>query len=219
MRCIFRTIVRTEGARAFYLSFPTTVAMNMPYGCVMVATNESSRKFILSKMKKGTAVEGSQFYTHSQSQRMSASMLAGAVAGAVAALMTTPLDVVKTRLQTQNLVSKTLGNSVPLPVPCPAFTQTKRHIASATSASSATCPAGVKGPCVGKSGVSSSVGADFVVAQRYRSMGQTFRAVVTEEGALSLLRGAVPRILVHAPSVAISWTAYEFAKGLLAGNK
>jgi solute carrier family 25 iron transporter 28/37 len=50
-------------------------------------------------------------------------------------------------------------------------------------------------------------------------MGQTFRAVVTEEGALSLLRGAVPRILVHAPSVAISWTAYEFAKGLLAGNK
>ena len=31
--------------------------------------------------------------------------------------------------------------------------------------------------------------------------------------------GAVPRILVHAPSVAVSWTAYELAKTLLAGAK
>jgi len=40
------SIYRTEGFRAFYLSFPITLFMNIPYGCVMVATNESLKRFL-----------------------------------------------------------------------------------------------------------------------------------------------------------------------------
>lgn len=40
------SIVRLEGIRAFYLSLGTTLMMNVPYGCIMVAANESARKIL-----------------------------------------------------------------------------------------------------------------------------------------------------------------------------
>lgn len=84
--CI-RTVLKTEGLAAFYMSFPTTLMMNIPFGGVMVAVNES--------VKKVLNPEGEY--------SISTSMIAGSIAGGVAAAVTTPLDVVKTRLQTQNL--------------------------------------------------------------------------------------------------------------------
>ncbi|CAN0076233.1 unnamed protein product, partial [Ectocarpus sp. 13 AM-2016] len=79
------TIQRTEGTQAFYRSFPTTLFMNIPYGCVMVAANESLKRV----MRPAGDYDTKTF------------LLAGSGAGAVAAVATTPLDVVKTRLQTQ----------------------------------------------------------------------------------------------------------------------
>ena len=38
--------MKSEGIRAFYLSLPTTLMMNVPYGCIMVAANESARKIL-----------------------------------------------------------------------------------------------------------------------------------------------------------------------------
>eukprot|EP00611_Tribonema_gayanum_P014329 TRINITY_DN2567_c0_g1_i2.p1 TRINITY_DN2567_c0_g1~~TRINITY_DN2567_c0_g1_i2.p1 ORF type:complete len:275 (-),score=90.35 TRINITY_DN2567_c0_g1_i2:267-1091(-) len=84
-----RTIVRTEGARALYRSFPTTLFMNIPYGAVMVAANESLKTALRPRGDHTTATF----------------MAAGCGAGAVAAAATTPLDVVKTRLQTQALLT------------------------------------------------------------------------------------------------------------------
>ena len=40
------SIVRKEGIHAFYLSLGTTLMMNVPYGCIMVAANESARKVL-----------------------------------------------------------------------------------------------------------------------------------------------------------------------------
>ena len=40
------SIARKEGVRAFYLSLSTTLMMNVPYGCIMVAANESARKIL-----------------------------------------------------------------------------------------------------------------------------------------------------------------------------
>ena len=72
-----------------YRSLPTTLAMNIPYGCVSVAANEALK----AKMKR-----------QSGDKLDVGSLLAcGGLAGAVASLATTPLDVVKTRLQTQHL--------------------------------------------------------------------------------------------------------------------
>lgn len=73
--------------QAFYRSFPTTLFMNIPYGCVMVAANES-----LKRALRPAGDYDTQTF-----------LLAGSGAGAVAAAATNPLDVVKTRLQTQAL--------------------------------------------------------------------------------------------------------------------
>lgn len=65
--------------------------MNIPYGCVMVAVNESMKR----AMRPAGDYDTKTF------------ILAGSVAGAVAAVATNPLDVVKTRLQTQALKAST----------------------------------------------------------------------------------------------------------------
>lgn len=80
-------IYRQEGARAFVISYPTTLLMNLPYALVMGTTNEALRNAI--DPSGNLSVFG--YFT------------AGACAGVVAAAATNPLDVVKTRLQTQHL--------------------------------------------------------------------------------------------------------------------
>lgn len=146
--------LRSTPLRSLYASLPTTLVMNMPYGMLMVAANESARNVLNP--------------THAP--RLDLSMLAGAIAGATAALLTTPLDVVKTRLQTQDLR------------PCP----------SAAGEAPTSLP-----------------------SQRYSTAMSVVRHVLAEEGPAGLLRGAGLRMLVHAPSVAISWTAYDLAKRAL----
>ncbi|CAN0150825.1 unnamed protein product [Discosporangium mesarthrocarpum] len=90
--CI-RTIAQTEGSQAFYRSFPTTLFMNIPYGCIMVAANESIKQALRPKGSFDTSTY----------------IIAGSGAGAIAAFSTTPLDVVKTRLQTQALATSDMG--------------------------------------------------------------------------------------------------------------
>ena len=77
------------GLAGLYRSLPTTLAMNIPYGCVSVAANEALK----AKMKRNSG----------DKLGVGSLLACGGLAGAVASLATTPLDVVKTRLQTQHL--------------------------------------------------------------------------------------------------------------------
>eukprot|EP00898_Chlorokybus_atmophyticus_P008994 jgi/Chlat1/9096/Chrsp97S08418 len=87
-----RRIIAEEGMGAFYRSYRTTVIMNIPFTAAHFATYESAKKFI------GNDGEEEGLMTH---------MTAGALAGAVASAVTNPLDVVKTRLQTQGAFQNT----------------------------------------------------------------------------------------------------------------
>ncbi|KAH8929094.1 mitochondrial carrier [Atractiella rhizophila] len=80
-----RTIYRREGLGAFYVSYPTTLTMTVPFTAVQFSTYEFLKK----------TLNPSNTYsplTH---------ITAGGIAGAVAAAVTTPLDVSKTLLQTR----------------------------------------------------------------------------------------------------------------------
>lgn len=81
-----KSVYAKEGAIAFYISLPTTLAMSIPFQSIQFATYEFFRKVINSD---GHAYDPK---TH---------VIAGALAGAVASSITTPLDVVKTLLQTR----------------------------------------------------------------------------------------------------------------------
>ena len=40
------SILRSEGVRALYVALPATLIMNLPYGMIMVATNESCKTYL-----------------------------------------------------------------------------------------------------------------------------------------------------------------------------
>lgn len=90
-----RTLYRTEGLRAFYVSYPTTLTMTVPFTAIQFATYEWSKDMLNPK----------NVYSPMSH------MLAGGFAGAVAAAVTTPLDVAKTLLQTRGCNSDPLIRS------------------------------------------------------------------------------------------------------------
>uniref|UniRef100_A0A6U9PY69 Mitochondrial carrier protein n=2 Tax=Picocystis salinarum TaxID=88271 RepID=A0A6U9PY69_9CHLO len=95
--CVIRTF-REEGIRAFFRSLPTTLVMNVPFTAVHFSVYESAKRF----MNNGD-VENEGFSTQ---------LAAGGLSGASAAAVTTPLDVVKTRLQTQGVLNSQKYNTV-----------------------------------------------------------------------------------------------------------
>ncbi|OBT79477.1 hypothetical protein VF21_02076 [Pseudogymnoascus sp. 05NY08] len=84
-----RYVFRTEGLRAFYVSYPTTLSMTVPFTALQFLAYES----ISTSMNPTKAYDP---VTH---------CAAGAVAGGFAAALTTPMDVVKTMLQTRGSAS------------------------------------------------------------------------------------------------------------------
>ncbi|KAJ7541885.1 hypothetical protein O6H91_10G081000 [Diphasiastrum complanatum] len=89
--CI-KKMLKEEGLRAFYASYRTTVLMNIPFVGVHFASYEAAKKVLNDLSLDRTGEEN--FLTH---------VVAGGAAGALASAVTTPLDVVKTRLQCQGV--------------------------------------------------------------------------------------------------------------------
>uniref|UniRef100_A0A182NKD8 Mitoferrin n=1 Tax=Anopheles dirus TaxID=7168 RepID=A0A182NKD8_9DIPT len=78
-------VYRTEGLRAFYRSYSTQLVMNIPYSAIQFPTYEFFQKLLNKDNKYNPPVH----------------MVAGGAAGAAASALTTPLDVCKTLLNTQ----------------------------------------------------------------------------------------------------------------------
>jgi solute carrier family 25 iron transporter 28/37 len=82
-----RRVVASEGIKALYAGYTTTLVMNIPYSFVYFATYDACRHYMKSDPS---------------TYDLKAHLLSGAIAGAAAAALTNPLDVAKTRLQTQS---------------------------------------------------------------------------------------------------------------------
>ena len=175
--CVAKTF-RNEGVRAFYRSYPTTLAMNVPFTAIHFAAYESAKTALFKASeaeKEGFAVQ----------------FAAGGVAGGLAAAATTPMDVVKTRMQTQCVlldcdVAKTVET-------------TYNSVCTARGAPKI-CPQELAAQRARSAAVRSASPMDVA------------RAIVRDEGALALTRGMSARVLFHIPAAAICWTTYEAAK-------
>lgn len=84
----FGAVMREQGPRAFTVSLPLTLSMNIPYAAIMGSSNEAIRKQLCPEGQPTAKVY----------------MAAGACAGAIAASITAPLDAIKTQLQTQHIL-------------------------------------------------------------------------------------------------------------------
>ena len=80
-----RVVYRAEGIGAFYVSYPTTLAISIPFNAIQFTVYEQIKRIMNPRREYSPS-------TH---------IFAGAVSGAVAAAVTTPLDVAKTILQTR----------------------------------------------------------------------------------------------------------------------
>lgn len=83
------TIYRTEGLRAFYISYPVTLIMSVPFQMIQFTTYEYARKLL----------------NPSGSYNPLSHCIAGGIAGAAASFTTHPLDIAKTALQTRGISS------------------------------------------------------------------------------------------------------------------
>jgi len=86
------SIWRQEGLRGFYRSLPVTLAMNVPYNGMLVACNDSLQRFLQVGRGGGREAKLADAPWH---------FFCAGISGAVAGAATTPLDVIKTRMQTQ----------------------------------------------------------------------------------------------------------------------
>lgn len=224
-----------EGWRGLYRSFPITLVTNVPYGMIMMGTNEWLRGVLEHGMygEPHHHSGGEQHEHYEQPFHFSTILLSGMGAGAVAAALTAPLDRVKTRLQTQRMgmvlppavegggtaiiEERALAAALGEPKTCPkmAMQDVKRTLFPTSGGAAATTAAasGTRSNAPLKS--LTTVNRTPFAKTYYTTPLEAFQSILQEEGARGLFRGTIPRVALHAPSVAISWTAYEIAKGWL----
>jgi solute carrier family 25 iron transporter 28/37 len=185
--CI-QTTFREEGARAFYASYPTTVFMNVPFMAVHFASYESFKLLF-------THLQGKHQSEHGPVEEM----VAGGVSGAAAGLLSNPFDVIKTRIQTQNVNAA-----------APVFAHAGAHLnqlhreATADLAQHAGCSScAVRIPHTRHSG-------EHIAGAR-----EIARSIYQHEGWRGFMRGASARVIYFMPSAAICWTTYETFKRIL----
>lgn len=117
----FRTIVRQEGFAALFYGYKATIFRDLPFSALQFAFYE--REHRLAREWVGSRDIG-----------LPLEILTGATAGGMAGVMTCPMDVVKTRVQTQqNPEPATAPKSAP--APAPSTHENPRHHTSPSTAS------------------------------------------------------------------------------------
>lgn len=91
LRDAVRSIVRTEGTSALFFGYKETLFRDLPFSALQLAFYEKFRMWAINYNGKSSDLS------------VPAELLTGAAAGGLAGTLTTPLDVIKTRIQTATL--------------------------------------------------------------------------------------------------------------------
>ena len=168
--------LKQEGAKALFRAYPVTLMMNVPFAFAIVSANENIKVFVKPKEHHNPFV---LYFS------------CAFVAGAIASIITNPMDVIKTKLNTQHHDStldkfpKKLGLN-------------KRE----------------------KIGGNFEIEESETLSEaKYKDIKDATRKLYQKEGIAGFYKGAIPRMLFVAPGVAISWGTYEIFKSLLNREK
>lgn len=197
-----RTIYRSEGASALFHGYRATICRDLPF---------SALTFFFYEMFKRRARE----YKGDQDMGLFFETLSGAAAGALAGALTTPLDVIKTRIQTQHpdatpkaqgvAVKTTVSGTPPLSSATQSVSQRRDlnfHTAQQIRQISTTSPS-----------TSTPMPSSYTLttSNPLRGLGQIFH----HEGVVGLFRGIGPRTAWTAAQSSIMLVIYEnMLKGL-----
>jgi solute carrier family 25 S-adenosylmethionine transporter 26 len=166
-----RTILRVEGWRGFFAGYGSTVAREIPFDAIEFALYEKLKATWKEhkQMRAAPAADGSA--PAPVDLVFGENAACGSVAGGVAAAVTTPLDVVKTRLMTQIDVSKMQA----------ATAQTAREGMEAMVA-------------VTHQAQQPAAGAALAAHDRYKGWADAMVRIYREEGMAALYSGIRPRV-------------------------
>eukprot|EP00741_Cyanophora_paradoxa_P007094 tig00001086_g6865.t1 len=171
----------SQGYRSLWSSLPITLVMNVPYSAVYFATFEQARRALSEAGAAGMPLD----------------LASGFVSGALAGALTNPLDVIKTRIQTQGFhIAHAHGHGH-------AHDHHHHHEHGHAHAHGHEHHAGCR------------LHAHFGEGVRYKGARDTLARILAEEGPRALAAGLRERVALHAPSAAICWASYEGMKRLL----
>lgn len=95
------TIIRTEGPGTLFYGYKATLTRDLPFSAFQFTFYENFRQWAFQLTGTHGKVDSFK-QAETISLPLYAELLTGAAAGGLAGILTTPLDVVKTRMQTQN---------------------------------------------------------------------------------------------------------------------
>ena len=199
--CISELLAK-EGISSLFRSLPITILMNTPFNAIMISIYENT-KIILNPKKWNYPFIG-YFYCAS-------------IAGSIAALITHPMDVIKTKLQTQHSEPKCSRIQELLRVQPTQITWCKRYKCEEECKSTSPHSEGIKCakcieckkcPRVPKMAVQTTI-------FEYSDILSTMRNIYIRDGYQGFGRGILPRAFNSSLAVTISWLSYEFIKSIL----
>ncbi|KAF3482792.1 solute carrier family 25 member 38 [Arthroderma uncinatum] len=183
----FRTIVRQEGFFALYSGFKATLFRDMPFSALQFAFYEQEQQ--LAKRWVGQRDIG-----------FSLEVLTAATAGGMAGVITCPLDVVKTRIQTQQnpdalpsarpAISSTAGDAHKS-----ARLQAAATATASTSTSTSTTPPSSQTRFISTSSPSTSTVKPGAAILHTSSILTGLKLIYKTEGVAGWFRGVGPRFL------------------------
>ncbi|CAK7902889.1 mitochondrial magnesium exporter 1 [[Candida] anglica] len=93
------SIIKTEGSATFVFGYKETLFRDLPFSALQFAFYEKFRQLAI------------YYHNNSGDLPISTELATGASAGGLAGVLTTPLDVIKTRIQTATTTSTTIADS------------------------------------------------------------------------------------------------------------
>lgn len=179
-----RTIYRTEGLRELFSGYKATLSRDLPFSALQFAFYEQeqnlAKRFVGAGNDIGLPLE----------------LLTGATAGGMAGIMTCPLDVVKTRIQTELdpdvVAAARRSKSSPKASPQPQPPSSSAHRPSPTATSS-TSTAKVHKLPISTSGPSTALKHHGQVPLDTESVMKALRIIYRTEGFAGWFRGVGPR--------------------------
>ena len=177
----FRTIIRREGPRELFSGYKATLARDLPFSALQFAFYEKEQKMAKAWVGGG------------QDIGLGLEILTGASAGGAAGVITCPLDVVKTRIQTQldpAIVQAATAHSK----------IAKGSISPSTSSAHRPIPPAQQGKEQGKrpistSGPSTALRQHGSVQLETESVIAGLKVIYKHEGFAGLFRGVGPRFV------------------------
>ncbi len=178
--CVMKTSQK-EGLKAFYRSYFTQLNMNIPFQVTHLITYDKMQ----SKLNK------------KREYNPMSHCLSGAVAGALAAAITTPLDVCKTLINTQEC--------------CNPDEKCKGMNSSSVNGGSSS----KIGYGLFLRNVQLQHSQSMATLTRASGLSDAVKIIYRTEGYRGFLKGIMPRTLFQVPGTAISWSVYEYFKNRL----